>query len=226
MKVFRENNIAKNIFQLKPDIEVPSESWILLQFTPKSNLTHASVNYTSRFDIVYKIQSRTHHSDHEDTYYCMALFKILRSFAVMYRDIANFFCEDDKHAVHIGDPGTPLATLLRGRPVMTLKGSEPNASDHDWHRFNATPSVLLHNSIPESVEESFYKGWFILFARLIAASIPVFHTRAMKSEFKEHFISGWKSNICETRKLLYNNIKLCFVCIGRVLGVWCQKYFK
>ena len=34
----------------------------------------------------------------------------------------------------------------------------PESSDHDWHRFKATPPVVLHCDIPESVEESFYSG--------------------------------------------------------------------
>ena len=86
---------------MKPEAEVPSHSWILLQFSPKSKLTHASVNYTSRFNITYKIQSRTNHTKHEDTYYGIALFKYLREFAILHRSHSNLFCEDDKHTVKV-----------------------------------------------------------------------------------------------------------------------------
>ena len=142
--------------EIKLNVDVPSESWILFQFTPKDRTKHTALNYTSRFDITYKIQSRSHQQQHEDTYYCMSLFKILRSFAVKYRDYSNFFCEDDKHAVNIGEPDSPLSCLLRGRKVMTLKGHETTAPEHDWHRFKVTPSVLLHCHIPETI--SFYDG--------------------------------------------------------------------
>ena len=58
-------DLTRKVLELKPGIDIPSESWILLQFTPKSQLAHASIN--SRFNIVYKIQSSTHHCKHEDT---------------------------------------------------------------------------------------------------------------------------------------------------------------
>ena len=90
---------------MKPGVKVPSQSWILLQFTPKNKQSHTALNYTSKFDIVYKVQSRSQRVNHQDTYYCMALFKYLRSFGVKYRYYANFFCEDDKHTVKIGEPG-------------------------------------------------------------------------------------------------------------------------
>ena len=51
-----------------------------------------------------------------------------------------------------------MATLLRQRPVMVPKGTVLEAADHDWHRMSMTPSVLLHSEIPESIDESFYRG--------------------------------------------------------------------
>ena len=124
---------------------------------PKDNHRHSALNYTSRFNIVYKLQSRSHHTDHEDTNYCMSLLKIWRSFAVRYRE-ETIFCEDGKSGINSGEPGNPLSTLFRGRKVMVMKDQEPIASDHDWHRFKATPSVVLHCDIPSSVEKSFYSG--------------------------------------------------------------------
>ena len=76
-------DLTRKVLELKPGIDIPSESCILLQFTPKSQLAHASVNYISRFNI-YKILSRPHHCKHKDTCYCMALLKILRSFSIKY----------------------------------------------------------------------------------------------------------------------------------------------
>ena len=144
-------DLIDKVKEINPNVPVPSESWILLQFTPKDNRRHAAVNYTSRFNIVYKIQSISHHSNHEDTSFCMSLFKILRSFAVHYRDNTNFFCKDDKHSVNIPEILCPHF-YGDGRSWLW------KASDPDWHRFKATPSVLLHCDIPESVEESFYSS--------------------------------------------------------------------
>ena len=151
-------DLIQRVVEEYPGVDTPSEPWILLQFTPKNKCSHAAFNYTSRFDIVYKLQSRSHHKDHPDAYFCMALKNNLFRFSVKYRDVADLFCEDDKHAVNIGEPGDPLSSTDRGRKVMVLKGSEPVAGDHDWHRFKLVPSVVLHNDVPETVDGSFYRG--------------------------------------------------------------------
>ena len=50
----------------------------------------------------------------------------------------------------------PLAPLLLGKKVIVLRGHEPEASDHDWHRFKLCPSVLCNVNIPENINDSFY----------------------------------------------------------------------
>ena len=52
-------DLIQKVLLLKPNIPVPSESWIALQFQPKNRSAKSALNYTGKFDIVYKIQSRT-----------------------------------------------------------------------------------------------------------------------------------------------------------------------
>ena len=88
----------------------------------------------------------------------MSFYKYLCEFAVKYRPHAAFFCEDDKHAVNIGEPDVPLATLLRNKKVMISREHQSEAADHDWHRFKLIPSVLHNVTILQSINDSFYGG--------------------------------------------------------------------
>ena len=88
----------------------------------------------------------------------MAQYKILREFSIKYCAFTQFFSEDDKPGVNIGEAGTPLAIVLRNRKVTVLKGCEPTASDHNWHRFKLVPSILLKSNTPADITGSFYSG--------------------------------------------------------------------
>lgn len=150
--------IDKVKVNLPADSEIPSEEWVRLQFLPKNPIAHGAVNYTGRFQVHYRVQSRSLHHDHPDTYYCMAQFKYVRSFAVLLRDHVTFICEDDKHAINVGEPGLPLASLDHNRKVMVIEGTQLKASDHDWHRFKLTPTVMIECAVPEETSGSFYSG--------------------------------------------------------------------
>ena len=172
---------------------MPCDSWILLQFQPKRKGTHAALSYTSRFKIKYKIQNRSSHAFHEDRYYCMALFKYLRSFAVMYAEHADFFSEDDKHSIPVGEPGVPQSTLVRSRKVMSLEEHEPNVADHDWHRVSLIPSVSLKVDIPPSINDSFYQGDILITLKnaVFQPSSPLRHQVE-----KELLVSSFKPIQC------------------------------
>ena len=47
-------DLVRKVIALKPNILVPSESWIVLQFQPKNRSANTALNYTGKFDIVYK----------------------------------------------------------------------------------------------------------------------------------------------------------------------------
>ena len=130
---------------------IPSRSWVHLQFQPKVRSSHVSLNYTGRFNIVYKVQTRSMHRDHPDAHFCVALFKYIREFSILNRKHVALFCEDDKHSVSIGEPGHALASVDRGRQVMVLGDKSTTAADHDFHTFKVIPSVIFSIDIPEKM---------------------------------------------------------------------------
>ena len=65
-------DLINKVEEANPGIKIPTESWVLLQFTPKDRSRHTALNYTSKFDIVYKMQPRSLHKNHPDRYYCMS----------------------------------------------------------------------------------------------------------------------------------------------------------
>lgn len=65
---------------------------------------------------------------------------------------------DDKAKIPVGEPGTPEAATNHNRRAFTKSNVELEASDHNYHSVNITPSVDLVCDIPQSPSESFYSG--------------------------------------------------------------------
>ena len=104
-------DLINKVEEANPGIKTPTVSWVLLQFTPKDRPRDTALNDTSKFDIVYKTQSRSLHKNHPDRYYCMSLHKYLRTFAVDNSNYVFFFCADDKHLVNFGEPNEPRCSF-------------------------------------------------------------------------------------------------------------------
>lgn len=65
-----------------PETSIPSTDLARLQFCPKRKTPHASLNYTGRIQIKYKIQVLQLQVAHVDDHCCAALFKYLRAYAI------------------------------------------------------------------------------------------------------------------------------------------------
>ena len=76
--------------------------------------------------------------------------------AVQLRDIAIFICQDDKKKIAVGEPNMPLAGANRTRTVMDTGAN--SCADHDFHKFNITPSVTRFTIIPDSVDGNWTDG--------------------------------------------------------------------
>ena len=116
----------------------------------------------------------------------MVLFKILCSFSIKYREFANFFCEDDKHIVHVGEPDIPLATLLRGRrvnPMLRIMIGTDSVSHHQ----------CVYGTLFQTIEKSFYDGkvFVMLKNALFERSSPLRHQAE-----KEKVVNDWKPIEC------------------------------
>lgn len=57
-----------------------------LQFCPTNRYNNTAIRYTGRFQVHYKVQSRSLRKEHIDSYYAAAFFKNLRCFAIDIRD--------------------------------------------------------------------------------------------------------------------------------------------
>ena len=65
---------------------------------------------------------------------------------------------DDKAKIAIGELRTPEAATSHNRRALTKSDIILEASDHNYHSVNITPSVILSYEIPNSPQESFYSG--------------------------------------------------------------------
>ncbi|XP_013398537.1 uncharacterized protein LOC106165011 [Lingula anatina] len=137
--------------------EIPSASWVSLQFWPKNPFVDRAVRYTGRLNVKYMVQSRQLNHDHVDAHYVAAIFKYLKSFSVMFKEYTALVFLDDKHGIKVGEPGYPVAAVDRGKSVLVARDNVFAVADHDFTKLKITPSVTLVCDIPESVSDSFYR---------------------------------------------------------------------
>ena len=137
---------------------VPSTRWIRYQFYPKDPTTAQAMNYTGRFKMRMQVQTRLIRKDHVDKRYGAKSWKDMKRLAVHLRGWARLVCQDDKAKIPVGEPHTPIAATSSNRGTLQQMGRIHAAADHDFHKFNLTPSVSLIVDVPESIEESFHTG--------------------------------------------------------------------
>ena len=155
---FSVSDLRHQVVARNPGLEVPSIEWIRLQFWPRNPFSFTSQKYTGRLNIKFMVQSRQVSCDHPDVHYCAAVFKYLREFAILFREHAAFVCQDDKHFVKVGEPGSPVVAVERGRQVVVAKDIAMAMSDHDFTKSKIIPSVSLVSEISEDISQSFYTG--------------------------------------------------------------------
>ncbi len=147
---------------------IPSEEW---KFWPKK--TTAALQHTGRLKVKYMVQQRQFRKSHPDEHYASAIFRYLREFAVLNRDITTMACLDDKHKVKIGEPNYPVAAVERGKRVLVRVGSSFEVGDHDFTNFSMVPSVSLINDIPTEITGSWYTGQvFYALKKNLLLSLP------------------------------------------------------
>jgi hypothetical protein len=136
-------------------ISIPSEEWIRLQFWPKNIYAKTAIQYSGRFRISYKVQSRLLQKSHPDAHYCAALFRYIRLFAIKFRKFTCFISADDKHKVPIGET-VETSTGVRNKATLASLDTELTSCDYDFTKLSVTPSVSLFCDIPKDITESFY----------------------------------------------------------------------
>ena len=98
---------------------------------------------------------------------------------------------DDRAKIPVGEPGTPEAATSHQRRALSSSNIDLEASDHNYHSVNLTPSVILNCEIPDSPNSSFYTGQIFIGIKdsVFEGSDPVRHTiellDALRSEHNE-----------------------------------------
>ena len=86
---------------------------------------------------------------HDDDHYANAIYKYAWQYAIDIRELAYFICTDE--------PGFPLSVLPRVRRVLVGKNEVYQVGDHDFSTI-LIATVILLNTIPETVDGSLYQG--------------------------------------------------------------------
>lgn len=134
---------------------IPSVEWLRLQFMPKNPALASASQYTGRYSLKHRIQSRQFNAFHIDAHYAAALPKNLKEFAVLHRDFCVLLSVDDKNHIPVGEPGVPIATIYRSKKAGTHVNIPNIAADH---KCKFSPSVAIVIEVPEDVSGDFYNG--------------------------------------------------------------------
>ncbi|KAK6192561.1 hypothetical protein SNE40_004009 [Patella caerulea] len=177
---------------LDSSVPVPSESYLRLQFWPKNKHYHTALHYTGRFNLRYQIQTRQLRGEHVDLHYANTVFRHLREFLIKFREQGTFLSIDDKCHVKVGEPGSPVAFVPRGRQMIVHgDGQAFTATDHDFTKFKLVPSAVLLTDIPKDIGGSFYQGnlQVILKDQVFETSKPFRHAAELNKILELKFVT-------------------------------------
>lgn len=65
---------------------------------------------------------------------------------------------DAKCKVSVGEPGTPIASVSRGKRVIVGINQTLQVADHDFSKISLIPDATFIQEIPTSDEETWYRG--------------------------------------------------------------------
>ena len=204
---------------------IPSESTVLFAFVPKNSYTNASKLYKGIIDMKFKIQSRQLRASHPDDWYCNAIFKYFRLYAVLNKEVTRCICIDDKSKLDYGEPGYVLSSGVRGKKSLLPMTSVLGALDHDVNqRGSLTPSVILDVDIPPKYD-SFYRGQVTVTLKdsVFEASSPFRHAQEILEYIQD--CSDTKSILQvysdggPDHRLVYHSVKLSLIAVFKKLNL-------
>jgi hypothetical protein len=205
---------------LPAEIHIPSDEWIRLQFLPKNPFAHAAIQYTGKFEIKYKVQTRVLRKEHPDGHYCAAIFRYLREFAIRFRNYIVFISADDKHKVAIGE-SVATSTGVRNRQTLVPENGILAACDHDFTKLSITPSVIFLCDVPEEIMGSFYNGSvYVLYKDTVfEPSSAIRHCTEFFNILSNHFIDEIPPIICiytdggPDHRTTYGSVQVALLCL-------------
>lgn len=81
-----------------------------------------------------------------------------RECALLFKEYSVFLSVDDKHKVKVGEPQCTVAATDSGRRVPVRSDELFTVADHDFTKFEITPSVIFFIDIPCQITDSWYRG--------------------------------------------------------------------
>lgn len=214
--------------KLPDDVPIPSESTVLLAFVPKNAHANVAKLYKGRVPLKMKVQTRQLRASHQDEHYCASIFKMLRQYAIKFRDKVTFVCMDDKSKVDFGEPGVHISSGVRGKKSIMPVDSALSCLDHDVSsKGSLTPSVALFVDIPEDVSESFYRGQVALTMKdsTFQPSSPFRHATELKNILDQVDVNDKKPALFlytdggPDHRTTYNSVKLSLIILFKQLGL-------
>ena len=131
---------------------IPTYSWLLLQFWSTHRIASKMLHHTGRFRIRRMVQARLFRKSNPEAHYANAAYKFMRERAVKNRQNIAFFSEDAKCKVPIAEPGYPIAAVTRRKKVIVGLNGKFLVTDYDFSKLSIIPDAYFLQEIPEKDE--------------------------------------------------------------------------
>ena len=139
------------------EIHCQSEEYFRIQFSPRNKNSRTATKYCRRFDVKWLLQTRLlHNKSHPDQHYGAKQYMKLMAQRFQNNSIVIFL--DDKAAIPIGHPSTPVSATKQQRKVLAagVAANELTAARVDVIPMHLTPSVSIMLTPPNS--DKFWYG--------------------------------------------------------------------
>ena len=104
------------------------------------------------------VQKHSISKANDDDHYFAAIYCYLSKFFVQFRVNCAMISTDDKNEIKVGEPNYPISVLTRKKRVLVAHGQSLQAYHHSFSKVSLVPTVAFSHDIPNTVNESFYRG--------------------------------------------------------------------
>ena len=205
----------------------PTLSTLRLQTSPSNKYTARVQAFTGRLAIQHKVQVRQLRAQHPDSHFCAAIFKYMRQRAVELQHV-HMQMMDDKAKIPVGEPGLPVSTGVRVKPVPTASAVVLDACDHDVSsKGKLTPTVILSPVIPSQYDEKWCQGQveIVIHDAILQSSNPFQNAALMLRTYRDAeadiappYLFKFSDGGSEHRNL-YIKVQLSYIAIFKLLNL-------
>ena len=149
---------AKNAGDADSPIPIPTYTWFLLQLWPCTRTMSNMNRYTGRFKVKRMVQARILRKTNVDSHYTNALYSFLKERAETFKSHVAMISSDAKCKVSVGEPGTPIVSVSRGKRVIVGVNQTLQVSDHDYSKISLISDATFLQTIPHADDYTWYRG--------------------------------------------------------------------